>query len=166
MELDSLEEEGERRSGEPVEGSAGHGGRRKDGGRRWLARLGFGSPGKLTETEPGRKEKDWGVLRGCETDGDATPSLSARGEASRARQQGCCLPACFPSMADWQRRRSNGPLEFLKNCKEVPAARKAEKEQGFGDLFGRFSFCKKDIWKAHEKFYLTIFFFYRIEQGL
>ena len=50
-----------------------------------------------------------GVLRGCETDGDATPSLSARGEASRARQQGCCLPACFTSMDYWHEEDMKNP---------------------------------------------------------
>ena len=112
------------------------------------------------------KEKRWGGSAGERGRGERllVPILAREYAGSTGRQQLACL---LPSMADWQRRKKKeDPLYFLEKCKEVPAARETEKEQGFGDLFGRFSFCKKDIWKAHEISHLPIFYFSKIKQFL
>ena len=84
-------------------------GRPERRGRRRLDAARVRSLGSSQERNQGEEGEELGVLRGCGTDGDATPSLSARGEASRARQQGCCLPACFTSMDYWHEEDMKNP---------------------------------------------------------
>ena len=103
-----------------------HGGRRGEGTGGDLARLGFARLGVHRDRTRERKEEGWGFLRGRESDGDASSTLSElRACEATARRPG---GVCFTSMADWQRKIAKSPSIFPKEIQLGPFPKETEKK--------------------------------------
>ena len=151
--------------------SVGHGGRQRDGGRRRLARLGFGRLG-FTETEPERGRRGTGrVLRGRGDGWGRLLVLICSGEqAGIDRQAAACLPASPPLPVGGGRRRKEifliTPCRSWKTYHQALFHRKQRGEKKIEGLFVRINFGKNYIWKPCQISIRTMFWFSKIGQDL